>query len=270
MRETSRFSELTLIESVNLFRQLNQAGFDQLALYFSLQSEIPPGYGMSVENKANRLTTFAKNNPFYQTASGENLHEEIIARAAKLASPKVNVALARALARDGFTLTTDGTVISSLPPVADLPQTNDELHSLLDELDMEVAKGHFDQAIQNHADGNWAATNSQLRPFLEELFNELSRRLAPSEGNPAHSSESLKTRLAKAQPPFLLEYLGEWTGDGKNFVNGLFKRLHAEGPHPGLSGEEDSTFRLHLAMIVARHYLRRARDYKPHPKPEAK
>ena len=39
--------------------------------------------------------------------------------------------------------------------------------------------------------------------------------------------------------------------------NGLFNRLHPEGNHPGLSDEDDSTFRLHIVIIVARLLLRR-------------
>ena len=257
MQETSRFSTLTIIEAVNLFRRLTQAQFDKLMLYLSMDSEIPPGYGISVENKANKLAKFTNENPSHETTSDETLAEEIIKQAAELASPLSDLAFVRALARDGFTLTDEGSTLRDLPPVADLPAANDELYSLLDELGMAVAKGHLDQAIKNHAAGNWAAANSQLRPFLEELFNEISRRIEPDKANDPLSSENRRTQLAKTKPPFLLEYLGEWSGDGKNFVNGVFKRLHQEGPHPGLSGDEDCTFRLHLALIVGRHYLRR-------------
>ena len=49
----------------------------------------------------------------------------------------------------------------------------------------------------------------------------------------------------------------EWTADGRNFLNGLFKMLHTDGSHPGLSDEDHSTFRLHLALITGQALLRR-------------
>jgi hypothetical protein len=58
-------------------------------------------------------------------------------------------------------------------------------------------------------------------------------------------------------PPFLSRDLNEWSDDGKNFINGVFKRLHPQGSHPGLSDEEDYTFRLHLVLLIPRLLLRR-------------
>ena len=165
------------------------------------------------------------------------------------------------MARDGYTLSDDGSLLRDLPLIADLPEANDELFSLLDEINLPVAKGHLDQAINNHAAGNWAAANSQLRTFLENIFNELSIRLDTTKGtDPSLSSENRRSRLAAITPPFLLEFLGEWSDDGKNFVNGVFKRLHPAGSHPGLSDEEDCTFRLHMNLIIGRHYLRRFKN----------
>jgi hypothetical protein len=260
MQGTSKFRALTTLEAVNLFRGLGHAQFDKIMLYLSMDSEITPGSGMSVENKANKLAKFAKENPSRQTVSDETLEESIIKQAAKLASPHGDMAFVGALALDGYTLTDEGSIIRDLPPVADLPAANDELYSLLEELGLAVAKGHLDQAIKNHAEGYWAAANSQLRTFFEELFNEISRRIEPARAKDRLSSENRRTLLGKTSPPFLSESLGEWSGDGKNFVNGIFKRLHSEGSHPGLSGDEDCTFRLHLALIVGRHYLRRERN----------
>ena len=260
-QETSRFGELTLIEAVNLYRHLTHTDFDHQMLYFSLNSQILPLEGLSIPKKANALTTFVIKNPSHQTAEGENLDAGIIKRTVVVLQQYSRSALQRALARDGYTLMKDGTLIRNLPPIADLPEANDELFSLLNELGLPVAKGHLDQAIKNHAEGRWAAANSQLRTCLENLFNELSVRLDPSKGSdPSLNSESRKSRLAAIAEPFLLESLGEWSNDGKNFVNGVFKRLHPAGSHPGLSDEEDCTFRLHMILIIGRHYLRRYKN----------
>ena len=43
-------------------------------------------------------------------------------------------------------------------------------------------------------------------------------------------------------------------------MEGVFKLLHPEGSHPGLSNEEDCTFRLHMVLIIARHFLQRAKS----------
>ena len=262
MKGASRFSLLTLIEAIDLFPYyLSQAEFNNLILRLSVEDYVPTTRGLSKENKANELILFAKENPDHQTVSGANLVDEIVERAAGLRGLNYDSPFVRALARDGFTLTDEGILRKTLPPEADLPTADDELHALLDEFGMDTAKGHFDQAIENHTRGNWAAANGQLRTFLEGLFDEICQRLEPTKADDKLSSENRRQLLATREPPFFQESLGEWGQQGKNFVNGVFKRLHGEGSHPGLSDEEDCTFRLHLALIVARHFLRRAQSY---------
>jgi len=88
------------------------------------------------------------------------------------------------------------------------------------------------------------------------LLDDIAIKLDPT-SEALTSSENRRERLATMQPPFLRADLNEWGGNGKNFINGVLKRLHPDGPHPGLSNEEDSTFRLHLVILVARLLLRR-------------
>lgn len=71
------------------------------------------------------------------------------------------------------------------------------------------------------------------------------------------SSSAENCRALLAERGFLSKDRNEWTADGKNFLNGLFKMLHTDGSHPGLSDEDHSTFRLHLALITGRALLRR-------------
>ncbi|MBI3463554.1 MAG: hypothetical protein HY000_10925 [Planctomycetes bacterium] len=40
----------------------------------------------------------------------------------------------------------------------------------------------------------------------------------------------------------------------KNFINGVFNRLHPQGSHPGLLDEEDCTFWVHLVLLVVRFF----------------
>lgn len=69
------------------------------------------------------------------------------------------------------------------------------------------------------------------------------------------SGHARRERLASVG--FLSTDLNEWDGKGLGFVNGLMKRLHPQGSHPGLSDADDSTFRLHIVLITARLLLAR-------------
>ena len=119
--------------------------------------------------------------------------------------------------------------------------------------------GHLGQGIEAHARGDWAAANAQFRTFLEGLFDGIAfHKGADKSAQP--SSENRRAFLAKLG--YLSETRNEWTQDGKNYINGLFKMLHTDGSHPGLSDEDHSTFRLHIVLVTARTFLRRLRYSK--------
>ena len=166
--------------------------------------------------------------------------------------PKNEANLRRRLAADGYSVR-DGRILRALPEDMRLPQVQDELRSLLKQHGFETALGHLDQALEGPARGNWTAANGQLRSFFEGMFNEIAQRIDPA--TKAQTSENRRARLGALG--FLRADLNEWSGDGKNYVNGLMKRLHPQGSHPGLSDEQDSTFRLHTVLIAAHLFLRR-------------
>jgi hypothetical protein len=192
------------------------------------------------------------------------LGEAVIRQAAQLAqkdsSHTLQTAFARGLARDGYVLTWDdygrnASIRAALPGEIQLPQTDDEVHQLLKSFGFATPFGHLDQAVEAHTRGDWAACNSQLRTFLESLFDDIARNVGPQEAALRPSSENRRALLAEIG--FLATDRNEWTHDGKNYVNGLFKMLHTEGSHPGLSDEDHSTFRLHVVLVTARTFLRR-------------
>lgn len=115
--------------------------------------------------------------------------------------------------------------------------------------------GHLDQAIDAHTRGDWAAANSQIRTYLEGLISEIASNIDLQKATELSSSENHRAWLAGQG--FLSISRNEWTSDGKNYLNGLFKMLHTDGSHPGLSDEDHSTFRLHLGLITGRVLLRR-------------
>lgn len=146
----------------------------------------------------------------------------------------------------------------TLPQELGLPQADDEVHALLEQYHLDVPLGHLNQAIAAHARGDWAAANAQLRAFIESLFDGIADRLGarlavvvPAAGN------QRRIWLAQLNPPFFSLELNEWTGQGTGFLEAFFRRLHPQGAHPGLSDEEDSTFRLHLVLLTGRALLKR-------------
>ena len=165
--------------------------------------------------------------------------------------------LLRSIERDGFTIGEDGILRRMLPEALDLPVADDEVHVLLDRHQFGTPRGHLDQGIRAHSDSQWAAANGQFRTFLESLFDEIALRLDARNAPATRTGETRRQLLANLPTPFLSRQLNEWSDDGKNFVNGTFKRLNPQGSHPGLSDEEDSTFRLHLVLLTARLFLRR-------------
>jgi hypothetical protein len=136
-----------------------------------------------------------------------------------------------------------------------LPETDDQVHQLLKVLQFETPHGHLDQAIEAHTRGDWAAANGQLRTFIESLFDDIAFSVRPEEAQRRPTSENRRALLAEIG--FLATDRNEWTRDGKNYINGLFKMLHTEGSHPGLSDEDHCTFRLHVVLVTARTFLRR-------------
>jgi len=164
--------------------------------------------------------------------------------------------LIHSLERDGFVIE-DGQLRAALPSNLDLPAADDEVHLLLNRHNLPTPLGHLNQAITAHGRGDWAAANSQIRSVFESLLDEVAYLLVPNAPRGQNQGEARREALSNLQPPFLSLDLNEWGNQGKNLVNGIFKRLHPQGAHPGLSDEEDSTFRLHLVLLAARLFLRR-------------
>jgi hypothetical protein len=216
----------------------------------------------SKESRANGVFQHLVKNPKAQI-NGRPLARLVVESAVELALSNeyhlkrgVFDALFRALERDGFVVE-GGRLRPALPGNLDLPAADDEVHLILSRYGLMTSLGHLDQAITAHAQGNWAAANAQLRTFCESLFDEIVPLLDPKNGSAIRTGEPRRQYLANLVPPFISRDLNEWSDDGKNFVNGIFKRLHPQGSHPGLSDEQDCTFRLHLVLLVAHLFLRR-------------
>jgi hypothetical protein len=125
---------------------------------------------------------------------------------------------------------------------------------LMTKYSLATPRGHLQQALDAHARGNWAGANGQIRTFFDALLDAIAESVAPTA---AALSSGQPRRSKLASHGFLSIPLNEWADDGKGYINGLVKRLHPAGPHPGLSDEDDSTFRLHTVLLTATLLLRR-------------
>lgn len=255
----ARFSGVTIIELINALDLRTHAGIEEFGMRFDIEECID---GSGVEPKLVSIKRFLKDNPGRVGPLGAPLIQEIFEyylersfgwhkkRGWDIDLSQVPEQLMHALRRDGFT--TDGsTLIPLLPDETELELVESELEAMLDEGHFATAKGHLTQGRSAFVRGDWAAANGCFRSAVESLLIELSNQRgsqAVDKGGAAIGS------LAQAANPLVHKRLNEWDGQGKGFMEGFWKRLHPEGPHPGLSDEEDCTFRMQLIVVVM-HYL---------------
>jgi hypothetical protein len=141
-------------------------------------------------------------------------------------------------------------------PSLDVRTVQSELETLLVKHGLTVATGHLNQCIAAFSRGDWAASNAQLRSCFESVIHGVSDQLG---NNPQTSMAQYLKVLGETTPAFLYPQYNEWhVQDQKpQFLKGLWARLHPEGSHPGLSEEDDCTFRLQAVTITLRLLLRR-------------
>jgi hypothetical protein len=254
----TRFSRRTVIAAIAMLERLTQAKLTRVL--YELGPEFPRWVGnetLSVTKRLNNLIGVYDQWPERLVDDGEAVSGVLVEKAVSLLSLHVEMGLGddelefrRRLKIDGFVVG-DGKLRTALPDDLHLPTAQDELSRLLKKHGLTVPQGHLSQALDAHARGDWAAANSQIRTFVESLFDEIAARLNPSAAG-ASSSQARRQVLANIVPPFFDRGLNEWRDNGGGFVNGLMARLHPQGSHPGLSDEDDSTFRLHMVLLTAR------------------
>jgi hypothetical protein len=188
------------------------------------------------------------------TSTGFTAYEDLFSEKYKF--------LANSLKRDGYIIK-GNTIKKVLPEEIAEAKTETELTNLLTKFNFTTSKGHLDQAINNHSLGNWAGANSQFRPFIESLLIDICKKLLPKNSCDSGNT-AIKLLSSTTNPPFFKIELNEIENPkcNKPFVEGLWKRLHPEGSHPGLSDEEDSTFRYHITIVFAHYLLKRLDTFR--------
>lgn len=142
-------------------------------------------------------------------------------------------------------------------PGLDFREAESEVVILLERAGFSVAKGHLTQALSAFQRGEWSSANGELRNFFMSYFDEMAVRFGyVGDGDSKAKRDFLG---GVVQPPFLLSEYNEWNANNQKpqYVQGLMNRMHPHGGHPGLSEEEDATFRLQIMLITARLFLRR-------------
>lgn len=265
------FTRPTITAAIELLGdKLSQAKFDVVIIRLQVEGYISIGNTKSVTAKVAQLgavmAQYGSNT--ISTLDGAMSLAEATVREAVLLCRELDVTpsqarFTRGLSLDGYIIdfnNSDNTPIlrSALPHEIDLPSTDNEVNSLLNLFNFTTSLGHLNQSIEAHTRGDWAAANSQVRTFMESLFDSIAHHIDQENYLQLGSSENRRAWLASKT--FLSVARNEWSQDGKNFVNGFFKMLHTEGSHPGLSDEDHCTFRLHLCLITSRMFLRRLKN----------
>ncbi len=166
--------------------------------------------------------------------------------------------LSNALKRDGYVIK-DGKIVRNFPEELQQVHTESELMQLLNKFNFNTSMEHLRQAIDNHTEGNWAAANSQFRSFLESLLQEIAHKLDNNK-TCNNFNEAIQYLSSKNFLSTKLNEVYESASKRDGYVRSLWNRLQAEGSHPGLSDEADSTFRYHTLIVFARYLLKRLEE----------
>lgn len=162
-------------------------------------------------------------------------------------------------------LETKAQLVRMLPsdiPELDFREAENQVEQLLNRHSFATATGHLKQAMNAFQRGDWAASNSQLRTFYQDLLDKIAENLGCDTSN---SDDAKRQYLADIESgPFLIHEYNEWKNDRGRpaFILGLWARLHTHGSHPGLSDEDDAAFRLQITLITARLLMRRFDERK--------
>jgi hypothetical protein len=266
-----RFSRRTVHAAIKTFRGLTVA--ERSTFLLDLGPEFPKAVGGDVPGNSNpkrlnNLMMIVDQEPGRLLGDGELLVDAIVGKAASLipalearpawrSAPTLSeqdATFLRLLNLDGFTVS-DGVIRAALPTDLHVPAAEDDITRLLKKHGFSVSAGHLKQALDILGQGQrWAGANAQIRTFFDSLTDEIALRVDPS-ASELGSGHPRRTKLAAAG--FFFKDLNEWDDKGLGFINGLVKRLHPQGAHPGLSDENDAIFRVQLVLMTARLLLLR-------------
>ena len=153
-----------------------------------------------------------------------------------------------AIAADGWDFDDEADRLVPIVPGAPLSEEVNWIERELERRGWATAAGHYLQAVESFAEGQWAAANGQLRTFYESLIRTAA-------GNQNASGSGQVQAAFKILDSLQRLILGE-----ADFGEQLWGLLHPHGSHPGLSDEDESRFRLLTLTGYARFLLSRLPD----------
>jgi hypothetical protein len=154
-----------------------------------------------------------------------------------------------AVASDGWEFDEDhDTLVPTIPGMAVARETS-FIERTMTDLGWHTPAGHYRQAVEAFADGGWASANGQLRSTLEDFIPSVTQILTQKRPKEVQAClDQLRTC------GFLLN--GEYS-----VAKGLWTMCQSRGPHPGLSSEQESRFRLMAVTAYIRFVLERLQSY---------
>ena len=261
----SQFSPATIMLAVNRMDFHREYYFDRFLVMHDLIGVVPEKNDADIEYRKIALVKYLAANPDKKEPSGAKVTFEIIQESLRERLPtnwlEQDTQLLTLLQLEGYVVYSDGELKPTLPEIIQLAEKKDELDSLLEMFRFDIAKKHLESAISAYKLNEWTSANAQIRNFIESLFDSIAEKLALADGTVQLPRAGNESRQMLAKQGFFSSKLNEWQfnfqGDNVGFIQGFFNRLHPSGSHPGESDQEDSTFRLNMAILVAWHFLRR-------------
>jgi hypothetical protein len=139
-------------------------------------------------------------------------------------------------------------LIPTTPQPAALAKELSQLELDLQSLVLNVAAAHYRQAHESFAVSNWEAANGQIRSFMENLLIELGKQeTSKARPDPAAALQDLRDQGFIDHP--------EW-----QMFRSFWQGIQDNGPHHGLSHEQEALFRLHVATSIARYLIHKSRS----------
>ena len=225
------FSRKTIVAASKVMARMTHGDLTEFVVELGpeYQDAIPPE-GVSLQKRLIAFVTLLDRAPHKKIDGGDFLQDVFVRKGVSLIRRShfpveyntIEQALIQSLAVDGYTYA-DGTIRRTLPVDAGVQEAEIEIDRLLQKHGFAVSKEHLRQATNAHARGDWAAANSQLRTFVESLFDEIAVAV---DGTAAALPSGKARRQRLASLGFFIRDLNEWQDNGGGFINGLMRRLH--------------------------------------------
>lgn len=162
--------------------------------------------------------------------------------------------LREAVRSDGFDLrvqhSSDGrpAVVRVLPldePEAPLSKQITALEEQFTELGLTVALNHYRQAVKSFVGQDFEAANSQLRTMFEAVITHFAVGVGFTQTKAGEGGNAINYLITNGHLP---------ERDGGGFVQGLWRIVQTNGPHPGTTTAGEVHFRM-LTLTGAARYL---------------